>query len=338
MEVAPDHPEGLTMVGAVLEDFERRLGPTHPSTHLATEVLAQVLDVNGRRVEAEECYRTALAASAAAKGGQSGDANRIRRNFFLFLASHDRLADAMALHEDAVAGLDETEKVIEQGRLADRLRAADRPQEAIAAYQTALRDAELVFGPDHVRTMNMRTVMAMFAMDIGHPVAEKVQRGVVADLDRVRGHDSEGALVARSNLAKLLSQLGREDEAAALYQEVVADQKRVLGSDHPGTIITSANLANVLFDLDRGREAVMLFRELLPFAERVLGRSSGHAGCTRCYRLSRPSLPGTSGTAVPDGSAPCSSSQAMRCAVTIRPLALEPASVLRLCRAEPEMR
>lgn len=271
MEVTPTHPESVTVVSHVLGNYERTIGPKHPATHHAREVLAQVLDARGRPAEAEKSYRAALKASVKATGARSDDATRIRRGYFLFLASHDRLDDALALHEEVTKGLDETETVAGQGRLADWLRAADRPQEAIAAYQAALQHAERVLGPDHVRTMNIRTLLAMLATEVDHPVAEEAQRGVVADLERVQGADSDGALVARSNLAKLVHSLGRDDEAALLYREVVADHHRVLGADHPGTIVTSANLANLLFDIDRDREAVTLFRELLPVADRVLG-------------------------------------------------------------------
>lgn len=271
MEVAPTHPESLTVVSTVLGNYERTKGRKHRATHLARKVLAQVLDARGRPAEAEKSYRAALKASAKVTGARSDDATRIRRGYFLFLASHDRLDDALALHEEVVKGLDETETVAEQGCLADWLRAADRPQEAITAYQAALQGAERVLGPDHVQTMNIRTLLAMLATEVDHSVAEEAQRGVVADLERVQGPDSDGALVARSNLASLFHRLGRDDEAAVLYRDVVADHHRVLGADHPGTIVTSANFANLLFDLDRDREAVTLFRELLPVADRVLG-------------------------------------------------------------------
>ena len=125
----------------------------------------------------------------------------------------------------------------ERGTLADLLRQAGHAQEALAAYRVALADAETIFGRDHVRTMNTRTLLAQLAIAERDPDAERLQRDVIADLERASGPDGAGVLVARSNLAKLLHALGRDDEAADLYRSVVAQhgarpRPRPPGHDH----------------------------------------------------------------------------------------------------------
>ncbi|MFD1147167.1 tetratricopeptide repeat protein [Saccharothrix hoggarensis] len=269
MEEAPDRPDSVPVLRRVLADFEDALGRTHPLHLEAAGALATALSAHGVTEEAERTYRTALWTAVGTTGEHSDLSTRLRHGLFLFLARHDRLDEALELHRKVKVTDDVA--LVHRGRLARLLATAGRPLDAVAEYQAALREAEAALGRDHVRTINLRTLLAVLAIDHGHPVAEEAQRGVVADLERVQGPDSPGGLVARGALARLVGRLGRPDEAAAMFRDLVHDHRRVLGPQHPGTLVTAAEFGRLLLDLARDREAVALFRKLLPVAERVLG-------------------------------------------------------------------
>jgi tetratricopeptide (TPR) repeat protein len=89
-------------------------------------------------------------------------------------------------------------------------------------------------------------------------------------------HDQHGAehpstLISRSNLASVLCDLGRLQEAEAEYRAVLEAQVRVLGAEHPSTLDSRSDLASVLGDLGRFQEAEAECRAVLEASVRVLG-------------------------------------------------------------------
>ncbi|MFG2820029.1 tetratricopeptide repeat protein [Kitasatospora sp. NPDC048365] len=58
---------------------------------------------------------------------------------------------------------------------------------------------------------------------------------VVADSERLLGHDHPDTLTARLHLAVSYWYAERRDEAIDLLLQVLADRERLLGHDHPDT-------------------------------------------------------------------------------------------------------
>ena len=85
------------------------------------------------------------------------------------------------------------------------------------------------------------------------------------------GPDHLDTLASRSNLALVLGDLGRLDEAQAENRAVLETMTRVLGPDHPDTLASRSNLALVLGDLGRLDEAQAENRAVLETRTRVLG-------------------------------------------------------------------
>ena len=54
------------------------------------------------------------------------------------------------------------------------------------------------------------------------------------------------AISARNNLAVVLKDQGKLDEAKAMYERALAGRERTLGADHPHTLGTVNNLAGLL--------------------------------------------------------------------------------------------
>jgi tetratricopeptide (TPR) repeat protein len=85
------------------------------------------------------------------------------------------------------------------------------------------------------------------------------------------GGDHPDTLACRGNLALVLHDLGKLDEAAAEVRAVVTGRQRVLGPDHPDTLVSRGNLAIVLRDLGRLDEAEAEVRAVLAARRRMLG-------------------------------------------------------------------
>ena len=74
--------------------------------------------------------------------------------------------------------------------------------------------------------------------------------------DPAIGANHPDTLTSRSNLADLLRELRRPEEAEAEYRAVLEARARVLGSDHPDTLTSRSNLADLLRELVRPGEAL----------------------------------------------------------------------------------
>ena len=94
---------------------------------------------------------------------------------------------------------------------------------------------------------------------------------------RARGADPElsaehpDTLTSRSNLALVLWDLGRHEEAEAEHRAVLQARTRILGAEHPDTLTSRSNLALVLWDLGRHEEAEAEHRAVLQARTRILG-------------------------------------------------------------------
>jgi MinD-like ATPase involved in chromosome partitioning or flagellar assembly/tetratricopeptide (TPR) repeat protein len=71
-------------------------------------------------------------------------------------------------------------------------------------------------------------------------------------------------LQLRFNLANILRDQARLQEARALDEAVLAEQKKLLGADHPHTLMTAGSLAADLKALGRYREALKMDEETYP--------------------------------------------------------------------------
>jgi tetratricopeptide (TPR) repeat protein len=85
------------------------------------------------------------------------------------------------------------------------------------------------------------------------------------------GQHHADTLTCRGNLALVLHDLGRLEEAEAEDRAVVAARQLVLGDDHPDTLASRGNLALVLRDMGRLTEAKAEIRAVVAARRRLLG-------------------------------------------------------------------
>ena len=73
-----------------------------------------------------------------------------------------------------------------------------------------------------------------------------------------------------NNLANLLSDMGKYEEAEPLYRRALAGEA-ALGAEHPTTLASVNNLAILLGDMGKYEEAEPLYRRALAGQEAALG-------------------------------------------------------------------
>ena len=88
---------------------------------------------------------------------------------------------------------------------------------------------------------------------------------------RLLGDEHPATLAAMSNLAVMLSKLGRHDEAANLQEKVLTWRKNFFGDEAPATLTAMNNLAMMLSDLKRHDEALKLQEKVLALRQKKFG-------------------------------------------------------------------
>ena len=74
---------------------------------------------------------------------------------------------------------------------------------------------------------------------------------------RALGEDHPDVATSLNNIALVLSDQGRLDEALVMHRQALDIRKRALGEDHPGVYATDLNnMARVLYKLGHGSEAL----------------------------------------------------------------------------------
>lgn len=89
--------------------------------------------------------------------------------------------------------------------------------------------------------------------------------------EQILGAEHSETLLAQTNLAISLQNVGREGEAIDIYESVLAIQKKSLGPNHPDTLRTMHNLASSLRGMGRVEEAVTLYKEALKIHNQLPG-------------------------------------------------------------------
>ena len=97
---------------------------------------------------------------------------------------------------------------------------------------------------------------------------------------RVLKNDHPSTMLSMNNLAAVLAQAQKFDEAEVLHREALANRRRVLGEDDLETIQSIHNLGRTLAMSGKFREAEELHRQAMEKRERVLGaKPYGNGHC-----------------------------------------------------------
>ncbi len=232
------------------------------------------LDDAGRNLERADELHHSLHGDA--------DARSIGSRLQLALLAFERgdVQTAESLYRETLARLAALQLVELRGTalndLAIVLLYTDRSDEALELLQRSLQFTSGDEAPDSLaNTYN----------NIGHAhhnleqleEAEQNYRRALELLRTVYPDDQHPDIAsAANNLAILLHELGRPDEALALYEESLQIRRATLGPEHPRTGVGHLNLGRLLVNLDRLDEARPHLQSALQMARAVRGEDHLH--------------------------------------------------------------
>ncbi len=210
------------------------------------DVLASLLDAQGRYDEAEAEFRTVLTLVVGALGP-------------------DHL-EVAGCRSSLAAALDR------QGRY----------DEAEAEYRTALALRVAALSPDHPEVANLRNDLGVVLDNQGkHADAEAEYRAALAVRQAALPPDHPHIAMSRNNIGGVLSKQGKKAEAEVEYRAALALRVGVLGSEHPHVGESHSNIGTILLDQGRYADAETEFRAALSVLEAALGPAHAHVGMTR---------------------------------------------------------
>jgi tetratricopeptide (TPR) repeat protein len=257
-------------------DFQRKrdeLGLQHPETLHALHLYAVALgNVPDRRDDAIELLDWLVEARADDQENRLlalNDLTRLLQDGGSLALAEQRLREALSGWE-RLRGQDDPQTLGIASNLAKVLIDLDRRPEAEGLMRDTVTRSTRALGATHPDTLSSRNVLAGTLR--GSPArlaeAERMYRAILTDTDST----DELALVARHNLAAVLTHQGKPAEALTMYRELVDTRSRQQGDDHPDTLAARHNYAVTLNSLGRVAEAETRITEVLDGYRRVYGR------------------------------------------------------------------
>jgi serine/threonine-protein kinase len=285
----PDARE-LLVRGAERLESELRGQPV-----LLREMLGHVAEMNLRMFEAataEPLARRALALAeeAVRSGDASAGADLARARFLVGWAAHeqgryaeaaDHYAAALAAADTAAGAAADLEPLVRLG-LGRTLAALDRPREAVAEIEAAVRRFEESAAPDPVLLGNAWQELGGVQYDAGEVgAAVASMERALAVLTRAFGAEDPRIAFALNDLAFMLEADGQPRRAAELYRRAVDLERRRSGDASPRVATILHNQARVAATLGDVEESLELGRRALAMRERLLGRDHPESALTR---------------------------------------------------------
>ncbi len=230
-----------------LELRREALGPSHPLTTDALDLVAKLHRMRGRFVEAEAVWREALELRRRA---EPPDPPGVARGMV-------HLADLLREWRGA-------------------------PDEAEALYREALEIQQMHRGGRHPDRLHaLHSLAALHTDRQEYEAAEELLREAIALATSVYGEGSVRTSDGMSHLSVVLAHQGRLDGADAVAREALALRIRAHGTGHPSVHAARLALARILVargDLDGG-EALM--RQTLQGRVALLGGEAANVGSLR---------------------------------------------------------
>ncbi len=218
--------------------LEKTAGPDAPETAAAVVYLSEACAALGRRSEAEDLLRRAVASAEA---------------------DPRRYAEAAARLSD----------------LASLERAMGRDDQAEAAYRRAVAVTETALGPERRQVSDRLSDLALFEHDRGRfDEAEPLYRRALAIKEKRLGPGDPEVLASLNDLALFEEARGKDSEAETLYLKALADGERAHGRDSPLLASALNNYAHLLRRTGRAAQAAEFEERARALPKRKAERAS----------------------------------------------------------------
>ena len=143
--------------------------------------------------------------------------------------------------------------------------------EARSAFEHTLRMSREYAGESHPDVDTALFSLAQLEASLGDlPRAEQLMRDCIAREEARFGPHSFYPALGKAQLASILGQLDRSDEAEAMFRDALAIMRDVLPPEHPELPTTLGNFGTFLHRIGRFDEAGPLFEEALARREKIL--------------------------------------------------------------------
>jgi len=192
------------------------------------------------------------------------------------------LSRALDLRRDAL-GAEDPATLSSAIALAMSYRKVGRFDEAEALFLENFDLAERVLGPEHPDTMAGLLEFARLYQEQGFLTkAEGLYRRVLVHKQQQHGDEADVEVATvLNNLATVVMDQGRYEEATRLMDESLEIYVRIFGHDHLRTVAVASNLAAVHQGAGNYAEAVPLHRRNLAALESILGSDHDRTLMTR---------------------------------------------------------
>jgi tetratricopeptide (TPR) repeat protein len=185
-----------------LKIWQRVKGADHKDMMKAKNLLAQLLQFQGKLDEARPLYTELLEVGRRTLGAEDKHTLVYMNNLAALLEAQGHLEEARPLLVDALEGKRRT------------------------------------LGPNHPSTLSSMNSLAALLQEQGHlEEARPLYVDALEGRRRTLGPNHPSTFTSMLNLATLLADVKERDEAAALLRECFEGMQRVLGQHHPHTIM-----------------------------------------------------------------------------------------------------
>lgn len=233
-----------------LESMRAALGPDHQRAIIIQSNLAVFKLVAGDLLGAENDFRDLWARQARIQGPEHPVTVRVMNSLASVLRQQEKWMEAESVLRDVLRimeGWEEpnpTELATTLANLGDAVSVRGGFVEAEALLRRALDLQVAVLGPDHLDVVDSQGFLSnVFERRGDLETAIAWQREAAGTVERVLGPGQEPALAQNLELARLLAEAGREDQARAILRTVRERAGASLAADHPLLMETRRALA-----------------------------------------------------------------------------------------------
>jgi CHAT domain-containing protein/Tfp pilus assembly protein PilF len=261
-----------------LELSEKALGPDHPATASALNILGLLYNSMGDYAKAEPLFQRALKIDEKALGPDQPNTAQCLINLAELYHNLGNYAKAEPLFQRAlmiretVLGPDDIDTATSLKGLALLYYSQGDYVKAEPLFQRALKIHEKALGSDHPATSKVLSNLGLLYDSMGdYAKAEPLFQRALNINEKALGPDDPYTALALNNLAELYRLMGDYVKAEPLYQRTLKIHEKVPGSDHPATSKVLSNLGLLYDSMCDYVKAKPLLLRALKIREKALG-------------------------------------------------------------------
>ena len=272
--------EAYQILEGVLDVKQRTRGLENPASLDTLEVMALVLQRQGRLSRAELALRQVLRGRRRQEGHDAAQVQPLS-DLARVLRQRGKLGDAERVGRQVwrarklLNGPESPEFFESAIDLAITLLSLGNLTEAEAILRDVLKARERLLGPDHRDTVDASVALAQALRALGRlPEAETMLREAVQLRRLILGAEHRDTVDAQAAQAQVLRDQGLLSDAERLLRDVLKARRRLLGADHPEYLNALLGLGVILNDTGHLDEAEAILRELIGKCEPVAAPES----------------------------------------------------------------